>query len=341
MNIKQSLNALKPYKADQIDVPIVLNANETRNYLFQDPISIKENFASYPNALGNPLRDKLATKYNLKRDNFIIGNGSTELLDLTVKTFLNPGETMLTFTPSFSMYPIYATLYDANYVTIETEPDGSQSIDKLIQKAEEINPKIIFLCTPNNPTGTLVKKQDIIRLLNQTDALVVLDEAYMEFAKEKESLLKESPNYPNLLVARTFSKAYGLAYARLGFMSGNKSLIDTLLSVKLPYNVNGMSLQLGMDALDKDTQFNAFIDETINTRDTFYQACLDLGLDAVPSEGNFIFIKSTIDLYAGLLERGILIRSFNNNTYRISIGTKKTMQKTIKALKEVLDNETS
>ncbi|MFW6319747.1 MAG: histidinol-phosphate transaminase, partial [Bacillota bacterium] len=293
----------------------------------------------YPNALGNPLRDKLAKKYTLTRDNFIIGNGSTELLDLTVKTFLNPGETILTFTPSFSMYPIYATLYDANYVAINTEPDGTQSIDKLIAKAQIVNPKLIFLCTPNNPTGTLVKKEDIIKLLNQTDALVVLDEAYMEFAKEKESLLEESPNYPNLLVARTFSKAYGLAYARLGFMSGNQQLINTLLSVKLPYNVNGLSLQLGMNALDKESTFNAFIEETIKTRDSFYQACIYMGLDAVPSEGNFIFIKSKIDLYTGLLERGILIRSFNNNTYRISIGTEQVMQKTLTALKEVLDYE--
>jgi histidinol-phosphate aminotransferase len=239
------------------------------------------------------------------------------------------------------MYPIYATLYDANYVAINTEPDGTQSIDKMIEKAKEVSPKIIFLCTPNNPTGTLVKKQDVIRLLQSTDALVVLDEAYMEFAKEKESLLKESPNYDNLLVARTFSKAYGLAYARLGFMSGNKPLIDTLLSVKLPYNVNGMSLQLGIKALDKVDAFNGFIDDTIKTRNTFYKQCLELGLNAIKSEGNFIFIISDLDLYQGLLDRGILIRSFNNGSYRISIGTEDVMQKTLTALKEVLNNERS
>ena len=275
---KSYLKDLKPYNPNQIDAQIILSANESRNYLFKEGFTFTKDTSKYPEANADSLREKLAAKWNLDKNNFIVGNGSTELLELVVKTYVDSGDSILTFSPSFSMYDIYAKIYNANIVKVPIDEDGTMDITKLIQKAKEVKPKLIFLCTPNNPTGSTVCKSEIDLLINQTDALVVVDEAYIEFDNESQTMIKTVNENPRVIVARTFSKAYGLAAFRLGYMAANQSIISDLLSIKLPYNVNQATIEIGKLALPKKKAVSNFIDDMIYTRNEFYSKIKTLNI---------------------------------------------------------------
>jgi histidinol-phosphate aminotransferase len=335
MKTRSSIATLVPYRSKQLDVPIVLNANETRNYLFPDGVPIDLPLARYPETNADSLRDDLAIRYDVTKEHVIIGNGSTDLLELAVKTFTDPGDVVLSFDPSFAMYRIYATIHGTEYQTVPAEDDKSQNIDRLIQAAEESNPALIFLCTPNNPTGVMNTRDDIARLLQATDALVIVDEAYMDFAFEQESVATWVDRYPNLIVARTFSKAYGLAAIRLGYLIANPTLINTLLKVKLPYSVNAISVAIGRAALQEEERVKTFLNEIVTERERMYQALVDLDFDVVPSFTNFLYVTTSLPLQDLLLKQGILIRSFGNDAYRITIGTKDQNDTIVSILKEV------
>jgi histidinol-phosphate aminotransferase len=333
---KSFLTDLKAYNPNQIDADIVLSANESRNYLFENGFTFDQDTSKYPEANADSLREALASKWNLSKNNFIVGNGSTELLELCVKTYVDQNDTILTFTPSFSMYEIYAKIYNANIVQVPIEKDGTMNMGTFIQKAKEVKPKLIFLCTPNNPTGSTVCKDEINLLLSETDALVIVDEAYIEFDGESQSMIKYVTQNDRLIVARTFSKAYGLAAFRLGYMIASETIINDLLSIKLPYNVNQASIEIGKMALTKKQEVSTFIDDIIYTRNDFYRKLCTLNLTVYTSKANFLFVKSDIDLYNILLNKGILIRSFGDGTYRITIGTQIEMDQVYKVLKEAL-----
>jgi len=333
---KSYLKDMVAYKPNQIDADIVLSANESKNYLFQEGTLFNQDTSRYPEANADSLRKALAKTWGLNYNHFIIGNGSTELLELMVKTYVNQKDVILTFEPSFSMYRVYAKIYNASLETVEIEQDGRMNMASFIEKAKEVKPKLIFLCSPNNPTGSMVKREDIMSLMLQTDAIVVVDEAYMDFADDSETMVKYVNAYDRLIVARTFSKAFGLAAYRIGYLVSNPSIIKDLLSIKLPYNVNQASIEVGKIALSKTKKVKAFISETMETRDYVINTLKDLNMVVYPSQGNFVFIKSDQNLYDILLSRGILIRSFNNNTYRMSIGSIDEMKQVIAILKEAL-----
>jgi histidinol-phosphate aminotransferase len=335
MKTRRHLKDLVPYRADSLDARIILNANETNDELFQEKISFEQSFSRYPEAEGETLRDQIANRHGFSRENVIIGNGSTELLELLVKTYVERHEKVLTSTPTFSMYRVYARIHGAELIEIPLDAEHPTSFDHVIEAALVAKPKLIFLCNPNNPTGTLIERKRLIELVEKTDALVVIDEAYMDFAREKESVLKVSTNYPNLVVTRTFSKAYGLAFARLGYLVGPKTIVGDLLRVQLPYAVNGLSLKLGLMALEREKEVKTRIEGIIERRDDFLRKVRAIGAKARDSAANFVLIESTYDLYRACLKKGILIRSFGNGTYRISIGTQKEMEETLDVLKEV------
>lgn len=335
MKTRTSIANLVPYRSKQLDVPIVLNANETRNYLFPEGFPVELPFARYPETNADSLREDLALRYDVTKEHLIIGNGSTDLLELVVKTFTDAGDVVLSFDPSFAMYRIYATIHGASYETVPAEDDKTQSIDRLIEAAKTLHPVLIFLCTPNNPTGVMNTKDDIARLLDATDALVVVDEAYMDFAFEQESVARWVDRYPNLVVARTFSKAYGLAAIRLGYLIANPSIIDTLLKVKLPYSVNAVSVAIGRAALREDERVNAFLHDMVQERERMHQSLSNLGFAVVPSFTNFLYLETDLPLQDILLERGILIRSFGGGAYRITIGTEHENDTILSILKEV------
>lgn len=334
MKTKKSVEKLIKYEAKQIKAKIVLSANETENYLFGSGYQFTHDFNKYPEVNGDSLRSALAQKYKLKKDNFILGNGSTELLELAVKTYCEKEDSILTFDPSFSMYDVYSMIYGVQINKVPTNEDFVQSIAKMLEYISLYNPKLLFVCNPNNPTGNLIKRNDIIRLLDNTDALVIVDEAYMEFVKESVSVVDLVDQYDNLIVARTFSKAYGLASSRLGYMISNNEIITNLLKVKLPYSVNSFTLQIGIEALKMEDKMTLFVDNIISQREWLKEELEQLKYKVYPSFGNFIYLKTEKDLFTNLLEKDILIRSFSNGYYRITVGSNEENIKLIQAMTE-------
>ncbi|MFP4187097.1 MAG: histidinol-phosphate transaminase [Acholeplasmataceae bacterium] len=333
MRTRRHLKDLVAYRADAVSARIVLNANETNDELFSRDLSFQRGFARYPEPAGETLRDRIAEKHGLKRGNVIIGNGSTELLELLVKTYVEQDEKILTWTPTFSMYEVYARIHGAQRIGIPLVSEAS--VDHMVEAAQVLEPKLIFLCNPNNPTGTIIRRKRLIELIEKTDALVVIDEAYMDFALDRESLLGAVGEYPNVVVTRTFSKAYGLAFARLGYLVGPEAIVENLLRVQLPYPVSGLSQELGLRALEREKEVEKRVKDIIERREDFYRKARALGMKVDKSAGNFLLIESPYDLYRACLRKGILIRSFGNGTYRISIGTKEEMEETLDVLREV------
>ena len=339
--IKDSIKNFISYKPSNIPYIVKLDANEStqnESILFSkvDVSSLER----YPDHFTKELREQIALKKNVKPSEVLVGNGSSELLELIVKTFINPGDKVLSAKPSFVMYEKYTQLSNGVYLTIDVNQDMSLNINKLIKKAIEERPKIIFLCTPNNPTGYLLTKAEVLKVVKEVDAYVVVDEAYMEFTNESESVIDEINNYPNLVINRTFSKAYGLAGLRLGYLIANRNLIETLSIAKTPYSVNTVSQQIGALALKDDT----YIKET-KIRVATYKKLVDralgnLGIKTFKSSANFIYCYfNKFALAEELKKRGVLIRDFKNNFYRITIGTKEENEILVSTMEEIFNEK--
>jgi len=203
-----------------------------------------------------------------------------------------------------------------------------------------LNPKIILICSPNNPTGYLIPTEDIKRLLIQTNALVIVDEAYMEFSSKDSTLIDEIETYKNLVVLRTFSKAYGLAGARLGYMLSSREATDVIKKIRSPYHVNTLSQKLGLLALSKKELIRQSIEKIKQTRTNFENDLEKLGFIVYPSEGNFVWVKPPqLKLSQRLKEKGVLVRKiqFNDEAYiRITIKTDEDMTLCLSIIKEII-----
>ncbi|WFD11158.1 histidinol-phosphate transaminase [Tepidibacter hydrothermalis] len=347
--VKESIKNLKEYKTNKIDFKIKLDANEGKNILLQDiykeGIKFNEDFNLnfYPDNDAYLLKQEIKKYLNVDTSNIIAGNGSSEMIELVIKTFVDKGEIILSPIPTFSMYSVFSQIYSAQFIGIQSNEDFKVDIDKLIEKSNELNPKVIFICNPNNPTGNLINKNDIKKLLENTNGLVVVDEAYMEFAEG--SMVDEISNYENLIVLRTLSKALGLAGIRLGYMTANQKIIDVINKVKSPYNLNAISQYIGVKALKNKDKIFEYIEEVKNEREFLYKELNEMKIKAYKSYANFIFFKWDINnLYEKLIDYGILIRKFSDELegyYRVSVGNKNENERFIKILKEIIENEKS
>lgn len=331
---RSSVIQLKPYNAVQIHAEYILNANETENYLYPNGFHLQANLALYPEAQAETLRKELSNKFHLQKEQVITGNGSTQLLELVIRTYCEKEDKILTFAPTFSMYEIYAKAQDISYLSIPLRKNMTLDVKEFIDTANKNQVKLIILCNPNNPTGTLFKKDTIKQIIDQTDALVIVDEAYMEFASEEYSMIDLIDEYDRLIVARTFSKAYGLASIRLGYLLSNANIIQALLKMSLPYNVNTFTQTIGLDALSKESQMISYVRQISFERDRVATDILNLGIEVYPSATNFLYIYSELDLFQIFINQNVLIRSFQNNFYRITIQNKETNDTVIRILKE-------
>jgi histidinol-phosphate aminotransferase len=346
MRIKKSYENLIPYQVEQIDVNLRLDANENVDLkLFSISDLNQIAFNQYPNNESLNLVKAIAKVYQVNQSSVITGNGSSELLELMVKTFVEPHEVVMSFHPSFSMYQVYAKLYNAKFVGVPLNDDMSFNIDLMIETAQKYQPKIIFLCNPNNPTGSILSRSSVLKIMNHTNAIIIVDEAYIEFSDEDISLIRHVNQYERLVVTRTFSKAYGLASIRLGFLVSNQVIIDQLKKVVVPYHLNALSQKIGELALKKKDRVisNA---KTIRVERQKLEIIFEkLGFKVFHSQGNFVFIHSNIqNLKQVLIEKNILIRDFKipfDHYYRITIGTPKQNEQLIQTLKEISEHETS
>ncbi|MDO9629832.1 MAG: histidinol-phosphate transaminase [Acholeplasmataceae bacterium] len=341
MNPKESIALLKGYKTNEAQFEIRLDANESKNFLFPEGISnLDIEINLYPDNQATALRTEIGKYIGVNPEMIIEGNGSSELLELLVKTYVDKNEVILSFEPSFSMYPIYSQIYSTSYIAVPSNKDFSLNLDLMIEYAKKYNPKLIFICTPNNPTGYLIPKEEIIKLLNQTNALVAVDEAYMEFTNGLSSMIDQIQEYPNLVVLRTMSKAFGLAGIRLGYLLGNQNIIETLNKVKSPYHLNSLSQSVGVLALKKVDLVKENVLTIQKRRQLLELELSNLGFTIYPSSGNFLFIQSAIQNFDKLLmNKGILIRGFLGDLksyYRITVGTKEENEILVKRIEEII-----
>ncbi len=306
--------------------------------------ALKES-SKYPDQHHVPLRSALAAKFGLSPDNFVVGNGSDEIMLLIAQAFLNAGQEVVLSRNTFSVYEFVAKLMDGRPLQVDLK-DHAYDIDGFIEK---INPKtkLVFICNPNNPTGTIVAPGKIEDLLSKVskDTVVVVDEAYGDYCEREEftSAVGSIEKYDNLIVLKTFSKIYGLAALRVGYGVSSKQLIECLNLVKMPFNVNRIGQIAALAALDDAEFVKKSIKNNSLGKKYLYKELSKLGLSFLKTQANFIYIdlkRSAEEVFVKLMQRGIIIRPLNSfglpTAIRVTIGKPFQNKEFIKSLKEIL-----
>ncbi|MDK2904232.1 MAG: histidinol-phosphate aminotransferase [Eubacteriaceae bacterium] len=345
---RENIKNLVAYKVDAPQYEIIVNANESA---YDFPMILKRQFCDdicntdlnrYPEACFPELLEALSDYTGVPTEGIICGSGSDEVIALINQAFVDPGDVIVSHSPSFSMYEIWSSIANANYVPVPDLADHIPDLDSIIQKANELDAKIIYLCNPNNPTGYTFSREQILKVLNSVSALLILDEAYIEFFGESSvDLLKK---YPNLLVLRTFSKAFGLAGIRCGYALGNKDIIDVLYKVKGPYNLNVMTQKIAVLALKNRDKILSHLGEIRSERETIKSELESLKtLKIYPSGSNFIFFETPLAqaIYQKLLDNNILIKWFKDTdrhpgSIRFSIGKPSENQQILSIIRKVV-----
>ncbi len=309
-----------------------LNANE--NLLFPQKVlsqafteTMKEvDLRTYPRVEENKLHQTLSTYYSLPSNYFVINNGSDPLIESCVKTFLQSHEQVISITPTFGMFKIISQNEGHEYLEVPLNHDFSLNVDAILSMATP-NTRLCFINSPNNPTGNQFTMQDIRKLLTNFDGVIVVDEAYVEFASYTLKELIEE--YDNLVLLRTFSKAFGIAGLRIGYSIANATLTNALKSVQLPYNINKVSLTLARKLLHRQKLIQNILQQVKTERTTLYKnMCTLRGVTTYASETNFILFQTndTEQTFRSLLHQNILVRKFDNILnrgcfLRVTIGT--------------------
>jgi len=333
-----------------LDNIIKLFANENNmgcSPLVQTAIeeSIKD-LAPYPDGYCTKLRAKLAEKYNLKQEQLIFGNGSFELLSLMAQAFINPGEESIIPEPSFGWYKVVTLAMDGVIVSLPLK-DHVINLEEIKDNITS-KTKIIWICNPNNPTGTIIVKDNLNKFLKEvpSDVIVILDEAYFDFVYSRDypDSVKLLHSYSNLIILRTFSKVYGLASMRIGYGIANSEIINYLNKIRMPVNVNTLAQVAALASLNDETFKKACIENNSKGKEYFYESFKELNLEYIPTQGNFIMVnveKDSVAVFNEILKRGICVRAgteFGMPTWlRVTIGRPEENELFVRKLKEVLN----
>lgn len=344
--IRKDLLNYEPYHVSEIPYKIKLDANESPFNLsnqikekITNWLNEEENLNRYPDTDCTELRLKLSEYWNVKSKNIICGVGSDQIIDYICKVFLEPEDIVCVSSPSFSMYTLTAQLNRGNVIDIPFDEDFEYNADKIINMCKNNNPKILFLCNPNNPTGKEIKIKDIKKILEEVNCIVVVDEAYAEF--NSKTMISYINDYPNMIILRTFSKAYNLAGIRVGYGIASKNLIKALEIVKAPFNLNTLSQLIAIEAINYSLLTEQRVTWIKDEKKWFFEKLKQLKqLKVYSSCSNFIYIETKIDIAQTLKNKGILIRSFKceNGIYklRITVGAREENKKLLKVLKKLL-----
>ncbi|MCH5304469.1 MAG: histidinol-phosphate aminotransferase family protein, partial [Ruminococcus sp.] len=299
-------------------------------------------FNRYPDPVCKKLRKSFADYYEIDYKNVTVGNGSDELIFLIESAFMKKGDKLLVVSPDFSMYEFYSSITETSCIKLSKNADLNIDVDSLIETINSENISALIFSNPCNPTAQGISKSDVIKLLNSVNALVILDEAYMDFWNDENSLIKDVENYSNLIVFRTASKALGSAALRLGFAVANEKISRAISAVKSPYNVNSISQAIGAE-LYKNKEFLKNKTKTIvqNTK-TMYNELVRLSkltdsFFVYPTKTNFVFVKTDFgkELFEYLKTKSIAIR-YMGDYIRISTGTDEEIKATVSAIEEFI-----
>jgi histidinol-phosphate aminotransferase len=296
----------------------------------------------YPDTSYRALRKGLSKYLGVGEDCFVIANGGDEAFDIIAKVFLDAGSEVVISSPSYSMFRIVSEIMGARVVYVQRKEDFADDVDGLI-KAVNDRTRLIFLCNPNNPTGNAVKRSDLLRILNECDVGVVVDEAYQDYGGE--SFVKLTERYSNLMVVRTFSKAFGLAGARLGYIVACEDTVRLLNKVRPPNSVDVITLKLAELALEDVEWVKLRVRDTLAERDRLISKISRLrGVKVYPSVANFFLVelleRVRDEVYLEMLKRGFVLRKLDDpvlrRCLRISVGLPKDNDALLEALREVL-----
>ena len=339
--IRENVKLMKPYSSardefedfDTADM-IFLDANENP---FQNGVN------RYPDPQQSNVKVVLAKMKKVNPNQILLGNGSDEVLDLIFRAFCEPKEdNVITLPPTYGMYGVLANINAVENREVLLSNDFQPQVEKILNVVDE-NTKIIFLCSPNNPTANSFSDESVVNLLQKFKGLVVIDEAYIDFS-EKESWLAKINEYPNLIITQTLSKAYGLAGIRLGISYASLAIISVLNKIKPPYNVNELTQLRALERLSNPEKIKSEIASIIEQREQLRQVLIDVKFveKIYPTEANFILVKvdDANKRYAELIAKGIVIRNRTTqplceNTLRLTIGTESENAILMKALKEL------
>lgn len=344
--LNEKVKSLTPYEPISGTYEIRLDANES--FLkFTEEIenemvkALKDTaFNRYPDPNATKLVEGFSKYFKIDADCVTAGNGSDEIISVIMNAFLQKGDKILTLEPDFSMYRFYAEIAECQSVKYQKNEDLDVNIDDVISLANNEKVRIVIFSNPCNPASRIITRDDVRKLIKSTDALIVLDEAYMDFADE--SLLSEFNNYDNLIILKTCSKALGSAALRLGFAVANKTLTNVIRAVKSPYNVNSVSQALGEVLFAHPDYIDECIETVVKSRKELYNSVLEIKSDKIEriyeTNTNFVFmkVKNAKQVFEKMKENSIIIRNMGD-FLRITAGNKEENEKMLETLKKVLE----
>jgi histidinol-phosphate aminotransferase len=357
--LRDNLRGLTPYGAPQLDVPILLNVNENTHGVPEDVLkAISEAVTAaaaglnrYPDREFSELRSALAEYlgHGLGPENIWAANGSNEVLQQTLQAFGGPGRTALGFPPTYSMYPLLASGTDTEYISGLRAADYGLSAEYAAEQVRELQPNIVFLSSPNNPTGTglgLDVVEAVYEAGEESRTIVIVDEAYHEFAHDgTPSALTLLPGRERLIVTRTMSKAFALAGARLGYMAAAPEVTDALRLVRLPYHLSAVTQATALAALQHREALMADVEDIKAQRDRIVSELTRMGLTPAASDSNFGFfggLENPHAVWQALLDCGVLIRDVGIPGHlRVTAGTETETTAFLEALKRILTGQTA
>jgi histidinol-phosphate aminotransferase len=334
--VRKNVREMKPYSSarDEFkgEAEIFLDANEN---------PYPSSFNRYPDPLQWKVKKKLSALKKVKPEQIFLGNGSDEAIDLIIRAFCEPYQDSIIITdPTYGMYAVCAELNAVPLIKVELTTNFDLDVENLF-KAVTKDSKVIFLCSPNNPTGNLLDHEKVVQVLDRFPGIVVIDEAYIDFTSS-ESYTTLLPAYPNLVVLQTFSKAWGLAGLRLGMAFGGQDVIAVLNKIKYPYNVNIQTQEIALNALSDVDKKNKAVEEIIEQRDELAKTLRSLPITekVYPSDSNFLLVKvkDAPATYQYLMNRKIIVRDRSKvtlckNCIRVTVGTPQENRDLITALK--------
>lgn len=334
--VRENIKNLKPYSSArdefQGDASVFLDANE-------NPFNAPYN--RYPDPLQRELKQKISVIKHVHHENIFLGNGSDEPIDLIIRAFCEPRiDNVVAIDPTYGMYQVAADINNVEYRKVLLDENFQLDAEKLLTATNE-KTKVIFLCSPNNPTGNLMDENEILKVLNGFSGIVVIDEAYIDFA-DVVSYSQKLNEYANLVVLHTFSKAWGLASIRLGMAFASRQIISILNKIKYPYNINILTQQYALEAVDNEVEKEDWVNLILNNRQLLREALEEVKIvqKVFPSDSNFILVKVEDPklTYEYLVDNKIIVRNRSSislcaGCLRITVGTQEENDMLVKALK--------
>lgn len=339
--VRPSVMALKPYSSARDEFKevnkdlIFLDANE-------NPFSNGLN--RYPDPQQTKLKERLSELKGASVSNILLGNGSDEVLDLLIRAFCEPNQDeILILPPTYGMYQVLAEVNNVKLKAVNLSEEFQLRVENILNSVSE-DAKILFICSPNNPSGNSLNSRDVESLLQQFKGLVVIDEAYIDFSSQA-SWLNRLQEFPNLVITQTLSKAYGLAGIRLGICYASEFIISTLNKIKPPYNINELTQQKALEQLNSTEVFKTQVQQILTERNVLERELRSIAYisEIYPSDANFILVKvdDATKRYNQLIQKGIVVRNRSNqvlceNCLRITVGTTEENTNLILALKSII-----